>query len=282
MLNSFFVLAQKDSDRYETGKKYFRTLCSSCHSVHQEIYGPMLGSISKKKEENWLIQFIQNSQEVIRSGDPYAGELFNRFDNQTMPSFEQLTTEDIQSILYYLEVESIHPSEHLEDSEILSIPNSTIIKGKQEFIEHCSSCHFIHTESTFAPALGSVTKRHSREWLISFIQNSQKKIQKGDPYAQHLFNEFNEHVMTKMEFLSVKEINAVLDYIEYASTLNVAYKGKINQIEYKKQAANQINKITSTYSKITIVYFAFILTALLSALLLVLALYVFILKLYYK
>jgi len=251
-LNAYIGHAQNDSAHYEIGKKYFRTLCSSCHSAHQEIYGPMLGSISKKKEETWLIIFIQNSQGVIKSGDPYAKELFKKFNYQIMPAFKQLSKRDIQSILYYLEIESIHPSEYLNDSDISSTSNSGVIKGKQEFLEHCSVCHFIHKESDFAPALGSVTKRHSREWLFSFIQDSQKKIQGGDPYAQHLFKQFDAHVMTEMNFLSSKEINCILDYIEFASTLDVAYKGKINKVEYKKQAVEEIKKTVVKYSLISL------------------------------
>jgi mono/diheme cytochrome c family protein len=235
----------------------------------------MLGSIAKKKEESWLIPFIQNSQAVIKSGDVYAQALFKKFNNQEMPSFEHLTKEDIQSILYYLEIESVQTSEHIDDVDILSVANSSVIKGKQEFSEHCSTCHFIHKESTYAPSLGSVTKRHSREWLVSFIQNSQKKIQGGDPYAQHLFNQFDQHIMTKMDFMSLDEINSILDYIEYTSTLNVSYKGEINKTEYKKKASAQIKEITSAHSMITVIYFLFIAAILFSMTFLLFSLYAF-------
>ena len=276
ILNSHVVHGEKDSVSYQIGKTYFRTLCSSCHSAHQEVYGPMLGSIAKKKQESWLIPFIQNSQDVIKSGDPYAKALFEQFNNQIMPSFKQLSKDDIRSILYYLEIESTEQSEHFNDPDISLTNNNTIITGKQEFIEHCSTCHFIHKESTYAPALGSVTKRHSREWLLSFIQNSQKKIQGGDPYAQHLFNQFDQHVMTPMDFLSPEEIYAVLDYIEYASTMDATYKGKINKIEYKKQAVAEIKEVTSTYSVITTIYFTLILFTLFSILFLLFVIYTFV------
>ncbi|HSY61162.1 MAG TPA: c-type cytochrome [Cytophaga sp.] len=275
-MNSYATYAQKDSIHYEIGKTYFRTYCSSCHSIHQEIYGPMLGSISKKKEEPWLVSFIQNSQNIIKSGDTYAQDLFERFNNQVMPSFEHLSQRDIQSILYYIEIESIQASEHMNDTDIPSTNNASIIQGKQEFLEHCSACHFIHKESTFAPALGSATKRHSREWLISFIQNSQKKIQNGDSYAQHLFNQFDKHVMTKMNFLSTEEIYSILDFIDFASTTNSAYKGKINKSEYKKQAAIQIKEVSSRYSVITLISLIFIATAFFSMLFLLSGLYIFI------
>jgi mono/diheme cytochrome c family protein len=267
-LNVYTAHAQRDSAFFETGEKHFRTLCSSCHSAHQEIYGPMLGSISKKRKESWLIPFIRNSQEVIRSGDAYAKALFEKFDHQIMPPFEQLSDQDIKAILYYLEIESLQPQEYLNDAAIPPTSDSSVIRGKQEFLDHCSMCHFVHKESTFAPALGSVTKRHSREWLISFIQNSEKKINQGDAYAVHLFNQFNQHVMTNMDFLPIEEINAILDYIEFASTVDVAYKGKLNNVEYKKQAAAQIKKVSSHYTIQTLIVFALVLLSVVFILLL--------------
>ncbi|WP_157447006.1 c-type cytochrome [Cytophaga aurantiaca] len=242
LLNSFLCVAQKDSLIYTSGKNQFRTYCSSCHSTHQEIYGPMLGSISKKRTEPWLISFIQNSQQVIKSGDPYAKALFEKFNNQVMPTFEKLSKKDIKAILYYLEYESIHPSAHLNDATTVSTNNSSILEGKSEFTEHCSACHFIHKESSFAPALGSVTKRHDRAWIIAFIHNSQKVIQGGDPYAENLYQQFDRHVMTSMDFLEDEEINSILDYIEYASTVDASYTGKINKTEYKKEAQQQIER----------------------------------------
>lgn len=263
-LNSFFSTAQKNSVLYESGEKGFRTHCNACHSAHQEIYGPMLGSISKKKPEPWLISFIQNSQSVIKSGDPYAKELFKNFGNQVMPSFKELAEKDIKAILYYLEYESTHPSELLDDVAISSTNNSNIIKGKLEFLEHCAVCHFIHTESNFAPALGSVTKRHDREWITSFIQNSQNVIKGGDAYAENLYQQFDQHVMTRMDFLSSEEVNSILDYIEFASTVNTAYPGERNTVQYKKiKDEKPLRKMTYKLLSLSFIFMGFISSSLL-------------------
>ncbi len=216
--------AQIDETRYNAGKNTFRTLCSSCHSVHKEILGPQLGSITKKRNTEWLINFIRNSQHVIKSGDAYSDSLFKRFNQQQMPAFKKLSDTDIKSILYYIETESLQGREYTHSDTDIPLPanGSSITQGKAEFIEHCSKCHFIHHESYYAPALGSVTKRHSRAWLIDFIHNSQRVIKSGDPYAQNLFNAFDKHVMVSMEFMEKNEINAILDYIEYESTAGTA------------------------------------------------------------
>ena len=252
---SFGLYAQKKSETYEIGKTYFRTHCSSCHGVHEERYGPMLASISKKRNTGWLVSFIHNSQTVIKSGDLYANELFEKFNRQTMPSFEHLSEKDIEAILYYIEIESLQPGEYLNDSHMPAGSSEAVLNGKQEFLDHCSMCHFIHKESDFAPALGSVTKRHSREWLISFIRHSQGKIQGGDLYAIDLYNSFDKHLMTRMEFLDAEEINSILDYIEFESTVNVAYAGKINKDQYKKQAVALIKETSNKYNVVPIICF---------------------------
>ena len=257
------LYAQKESVIFQTGKNSFRTNCSGCHSIHQEIYGPMLGSISKKRPKDWLVAFIKNSRKIIRSGDPYAVALFKKFNQQQMPAFEYLSEAEIKAILYYIELESQDPAFFLNDAAIPAVNNTSIIEGKQAFQEHCSMCHFIHKESTFAPALGSVTKRHSREWLIAFIQNSQKKIKANDPYAVHLYNAFDQHVMTTMLFLETKEITDILNYIEFASTQDAAYTGKLNKDEYRKNAVAEIQQVTIKYSVIPLASLALIVSGLL-------------------
>lgn len=268
ILNTTRLYGQKDSAKYKTGQTFFRELCSSCHSAHQEIYGPMLGSITKKRKTEWLIPFIQNSQAVIKSGDAYAQALFEKYEHQIMPPFKELSADDIQAILYYLELESIQPGEYFNDADIASAKDSNVIKGKQEFLDHCSMCHFIHKESDFAPALGSVTKRHSREWLISFIQNSQKKIKGNDAYAKHLFEQFNENVMTSMDFIPVDEINSILDYIEFASTIDPTYKEELNKKVYKNQAIRQIQDVAERFPVVAIICFIVLLPVLFSMIIL--------------
>ena len=54
--------------------------------------------------------------------------------------------------------------------------------------------------------------------------------------------------MTTMEFLKIEEINSILDFIEFVSIADTAHKGKINKIEYKKQAIDQIEKSYIKYS----------------------------------
>lgn len=213
------VYAQKPPKAvFQSGNTLFRNNCAPCHGVHQEIIGPMLASVTKKRSEEWLTLFIRNSQEVILSGDAYANFLFFQYNQVVMPSFEQLSDTEIKEILFYIEQESEHPTE-----EWISFPETGlnyseehIPNGRYLFDRQCGSCHFIGKEG-IGPSLGSVTGRRPVPWLFAFIKNSQQLIEEGDPYSVYLFNRYDRQVMPSFEFLDQEEISSILDYIEFAS-----------------------------------------------------------------
>jgi cytochrome c len=85
------------------GQELYNEQCASCHFVSIEGYGPALGSISKRLPEDWLVSFIRNSQEVIRSGDPYANFIYEQFDRKVMVAMEFLSDEDVRDIISYID-----------------------------------------------------------------------------------------------------------------------------------------------------------------------------------
>ena len=202
----------------DEGKQLFETYCSPCHGVHREIVGPMLASITRKRSREWLSRFIRDSQTVIDSGDVYASFLFRSYNQQVMPSFRMLSQDNITAILHYIEAESLtHVDEAPGYITLNERSNTSILHGHELFRDQCSSCHFIHYEGRYAPALGSVSRGHPRSWLIPFIHNSQAVIQGGDVYAQRLFDTYHRRVMVPMEFLTEKDVDDILQYITFAS-----------------------------------------------------------------
>lgn len=195
------------------GESLFRTNCLPCHGIGKEKTGPSLASIPKKKTRAWLHSFIRNSQDVILSGDPYANHLFEQYNRNVMPSFNKFTDHDIDAILAFIEYRSLKPLVYnmYEQSDKL-IDNT----GKKLFQNHCRSCHSLNKEG-YGPALASVTKRHPRPWLVSFIRNSTQMIQQGDPYAKYIYENFENKKMTSFSFLDEKSIHHILDYIEISS-----------------------------------------------------------------
>ena len=179
----------------------------------------MLGSITHKKDKAWLVRFIKDSQKVIASGDPYANVLAAHYNNAVMPCFNQFSDEEIENILFYIQNESIHPTEKISvnAADYYAYIRPDILRGRQLFENQCASCHSI-TKEGYGPSLGSVTKRHPERWLIDFIHDSQKVINGGDSYATHLFKQFDNRIMVSMEFLTDEEIKDILRYIEFTSS----------------------------------------------------------------
>jgi mono/diheme cytochrome c family protein len=207
----------------------------------------MLASITKKRTEEWLIQFIRNSQRVIATGDEYANFLYKEYDQHVMPSFKELSDKQITNILYYIKSESLHPQDAVNlDNAVLQNGNAEILKGKQLFQNQCSPCHFIEKENlSQGPALGSVAKRRPKAWLVSFIKNSQEVIKQGDPYAVYLFNSFDRRVMVPMEFLSNDDISSILDYITFASASSHAEAGGNGRVAFVHPVLKTISNITA-------------------------------------
>lgn len=87
------------------GKEIFESQCASCHAVHEKTIGPALKDVHTRREEAWLIKWIHNSGEVIKSGDPYAVALFKQYNNTAMNSFENLSDDDIRGVLAYIKEE---------------------------------------------------------------------------------------------------------------------------------------------------------------------------------
>jgi len=83
------------------GDALFNGNCAQCHAVNEQVVGPALAGISKRRPISWLIPWVKNSSKVVASGDDYAVALFNKFNKQQMPSFA-LSDKEIVSIMAYV------------------------------------------------------------------------------------------------------------------------------------------------------------------------------------
>jgi mono/diheme cytochrome c family protein len=98
------LAAQPSSD---AGRTLFRNYCATCHAkdMKTDLTGPALGGT----EERWsefpredLYEWIRNSQASIASGQPRAVELWEEWKPTVMTAWPNLTDEDIESILLYV------------------------------------------------------------------------------------------------------------------------------------------------------------------------------------
>ena len=94
---SFNLFAQAD------GEQIFKTNCISCHTIGGgRLIGPDLEGISKKRNAEWLKQWINSSSDFIASGDADAISIFEEYNKVAMTSF-YFEDEDMDALLTYLE-----------------------------------------------------------------------------------------------------------------------------------------------------------------------------------
>jgi mono/diheme cytochrome c family protein len=77
-------------------------------------------------------------------------------------------------------------------------------------------CHTVGGGRLVGPDLSGVHQRRAEKWLVSFIQSSQAFINKGDPEAKKIFEEFNKIIMPDQD-LSDDQVKAVIAYITASS-----------------------------------------------------------------
>ena len=91
----------------DLGKAVFKAKCNSCHNKNMidAMTGPALGGINDRWDgrEELLYEWIRNSSAVIASGDSYAVSIYNEYNKSVMTSFPELTDEEINALLVYIQ-----------------------------------------------------------------------------------------------------------------------------------------------------------------------------------
>ncbi len=97
------------------GKQLFKNNCATCHhkNMKDNLTGPALGGTQSR----WatfpkadLYNWIRNSQALIATKHPRAVSLAAEWDYSVMTAFPNLTDEELESILNY--VEAIYERRH--------------------------------------------------------------------------------------------------------------------------------------------------------------------------
>ncbi len=83
------------------GKSLFNSNCAACHKLDKDMTGPALRGVAERLEKDWLFEWIRNSSKMIKAGDPYAVEIFEKYNKTAMTAFPQLSDADLENILAY-------------------------------------------------------------------------------------------------------------------------------------------------------------------------------------
>lgn len=100
------------------GETLFKTNCAACHRMDdQKLVGPGLAGINNKRSEEWLLKWIRNSQELIKSGDADAIAVYEEYNKTPMIAYDMFSDDEIKSILTYIDEAGAQSATASADSE---------------------------------------------------------------------------------------------------------------------------------------------------------------------
>lgn len=94
------------SEAVSRGAALFEEKCVGCHTIGRgPTVGPDLEGVVESRERDWLLEWIQNPDEMLAAGDPLAVQMLEEWNNLAMPDLE-ITAEGASDILAYIQQES--------------------------------------------------------------------------------------------------------------------------------------------------------------------------------
>lgn len=90
------------------GKGLFRTNCGSCHNknMKSDMTGPALSGVRDRWSDfpiTDLYNWVKNSSKMVEENHPRALDVYTEWKRSPMTSFNNLTDEDVEAILTYVE-----------------------------------------------------------------------------------------------------------------------------------------------------------------------------------
>lgn len=122
------------------GETLFQQHCAECHNFNQRGIGPNLAGVTGEASADYLVKFIVNPQQVVKSGNKRASLLFNEY-KVPMPAHPQLTTSDINVILSFINTHkkaattenAIDPAVAIDNPVSAKIPKAGLTLKLEEF-----------------------------------------------------------------------------------------------------------------------------------------------------
>ena len=91
------------------GEQIFRTRCASCHTVTgnelEGALGPDLLGVTRKREPQWLLDWLKAPDQMLNKKDPIAIALYEQYNRLAMPNM-RLHKEEALALLEYIEDET--------------------------------------------------------------------------------------------------------------------------------------------------------------------------------
>jgi mono/diheme cytochrome c family protein len=102
ILLALLVLVSASTFAQPDGAKIFKQNCTACHVIGEtKLIGPGLKGVTEKRNKEWLKKWINNSSELIASGDADAVAIFEEYNKVAMTNF-YFSDEDFEALYGYL------------------------------------------------------------------------------------------------------------------------------------------------------------------------------------
>jgi len=102
--------------KIDDGEKYFRSLCSNCHTVGAgDKIGPDLSVALDTRDRAWITEYTYQPDVMRVKNDPIAQMLGQKYAHVRMPNLG-LTLDEVKAVLRYVELQKSHagsPAESL-------------------------------------------------------------------------------------------------------------------------------------------------------------------------
>jgi len=105
-----------------------------------------------------------------------------------------------------------------------------IAKGKSLFNANCAACHKLN-KNLIGPALAGVSAKYEKDWLYTWIKNSNAMIKSGDERAVAIWEEWNKAAMNAFPQLSNMDIDNILAYTDYKPEPVVAATAAVTNVD---------------------------------------------------
>ncbi len=149
------------------GESLFTQTCVACHTIGGgRLIGPDLANVHYRRDEAWLISFVQSSQSLVASGDTAASSLVAAYNGMIMPD-HPLTDDQVREILAHIALNSPAGNPPVVDEVVdpAEVTTAQIDMGQSLFVGRmpfenggaaCSSCHNVRTDAVMTG--GSLAK----------------------------------------------------------------------------------------------------------------------------
>lgn len=182
----------------DVGQQIFSDRCAACHTIGDgRLIGPDLQNVSERRDQDWLIRFIQSSQSLVRSGDETAVAVFEEYGGMIMPD-QPLSEAEVLAVLGYVASESGNDIEGMpappaeaerpedeeptateEETRSLVATGEALFVGRTDFTGGATACNACHTASgggsvtggTFAADLTTAHSRLGEAGILAMVTN---------------------------------------------------------------------------------------------------------------